>query len=904
MIGIKRWLVALITLGILLECVMIPICGKQTEAYLSEIIWENRQKNTLKPGSDFTYIIPVVMEGLYDIEVEYQTMAGHNITPQALITLAGSTTIVENKSIDFSRIWMFNDGAVKNGRFEQDKQGNELIPSYREIEIWQKIVLPLIDGGVPLKEGEYRLSFAMQREVMQIRSVTLLPAELIKSYEAYKTAFDASGVTDATINTIRQEAEMLSQKSHLEIAVNYDRSSPAISPNDPKFIRYNLLGGSQFGTEGQWVNWTLNIPQSGYYEMDFIYRQNINNGLSVRRSLQIDGEVPFKECEVVEFPFSEELETKTLANEKGVPYRFYMKSGKHTVRMEVVLTGLKETLIELNAVIAQLNLLFNKIMVVVGETPDLYRDYDLDTNIVGLTSVLSQSAERLNVLVPKLGSKGGSNAATLSEAARTMLSMKNDPRKIPQRMDRFRAQINTLADLLGTIRTQPLELDYFVLRPPAQKVSKSKTSGWELFKYRMTGFLSSFFQDYNTIGGDSIGKPMNVWVTANDGSAGFGTGRDQAQIINRLVTDSFTSKTDIPVRVSLLDSGTLTSALVSGKGPDLALFVPKDTVVNLYYRKALTDLTQMSNFSEIKNRFYPSALISLQLGEKVYALPEVQTYAMMFYRSDIFKENSFTPPDTWTEFYTVLNRIQKKGMQVGVPESSQIYEMFLLQNNGSLYNKDISETRMTETASVNAFTSWTDLYTKFGLPISYDALNRFRTGQMPLLLASLPFYGQLMIGAPEISGQWKMAPLPSTVTTTGKNRQEVCAVSGAVVLKKSDKQEQAFRFLDWWTSNNTQEKFAFECESKLGISGRYFPANKAAFDTMAWTAEEVNVLKHQWEQVSDNPQSPATYFVNRNLSNAFRRVVYNLDTPRDVIYRYGQLINDELKRKRDELELQ
>lgn len=88
------------------------------------------------------------------------------------------------------------------------------------------------------------------------------------------------------------------------------------------------------------------------------------------------------------------------------------------------------------------------------------------------------------------------------------------------------------------------------------------------------------------------------------------------------------------------------------------------------------------------------------------------------------------------------------------------------------------------------------------------------------------------------------------------------------------------------------------------MSARYFPANKSVLSTLNWTADECSRLAAQWEQVSDNPQSPAAYYVTRNLSNAYRRVVYEYENPRDVIFRYGRMIDDELMRKRTELGLE
>ena len=71
--------------------------------------------------------------------------------------------------------------------------------------------------------------------------------------------------------------------------------------------------------------------------------------------------------------------------------------------------------------------------------------------------------------------------------------------------------------------------------------------------FRFLAFLSSFIQDYDTVGGGAAqGEPLRVWASTNDLiSSGYATGRDQAQILSRLITDSFTPSPGIPVTVSL-----------------------------------------------------------------------------------------------------------------------------------------------------------------------------------------------------------------------------------------------------------------------------------------------------------------------------------------------------------------
>ena len=852
---------------------------------------------------DFTVDRP----GYYVLVLEYLIKSEKGITAQTAVELYKNDRVVfSRESMDLPGIWV---NQREGDRFAQDNAGNELLPVQVLQYEWQTI--RLTPEALLLEEDRYTLRLSMLREDVEIRRIYVEPAAETESYSAYKTRNDRDGAADTTGQYILVEAELASGKSHQEILVSYDRLSPSISPSHPTNIRYNILGGAGFSSEGQWVEWTIPVQQTGYYALDFCYRQNLSNGLSTHRKLYLDGQELFEEASCLLFPNNETFEILTLSEQSGQPCLLYLTEGQHKLRMEVVLGDVRPRLEELSDIIRVLNGLYSKIMVIVGETPDAYRDYDLDVHIAGLQANLDSCSDRLQNMGNEMNeglAGSGSNTARLYEAARLIHSLSKEPRSIPQKLDSLRSKINALADLLGAMRAQPLELDYLVLRSPNEKTQTQAVGFWDYICFRAKAFMGSFFKDYTSITApDNAGKALNVWVSANDlATAGFATGRDQAQIIRQLVSDDFTLQTGVPVSLSLVNAAdTLLPAIVSGKGPDAALFVPKTVFVNLYFRNALVDLSKTPNFDTVQQRFYPSALISMRVGDSVFAWPEVQSYNMMFYRTDIFEENEWQVPSTWNEFYAVLSRLQKAGMQAGISESTKIYEMFLMQNGGQLYNETVSRVQMTSQESVDAFTSWTDLYVKYGIPKSFDMLNRFRTGQMPLVLAPSYFYGQLKVGAPEIENQWAMACIPGTLTQDGSiTRSESCDVSGAIILKSSNNMENALAFLEWWTSDQTQKRFAFESEARLGVSSRYFPANRSVLDTLAWTASEQRALAEQLIFVNDIPQSPITYYVTRNLTNSFRRVTYNYENPRDVIGRYGQMVNAELIRKRQELGLE
>lgn len=170
-------------------------------------------------------------------------------------------------------------------------------------------------------------------------------------------------------------------------------------------------------------------------------------------------------------------------------------------------------------------------------------------------------------------------------------------------------------------------------------------------------------------------------------------------------------------------------AVIAGKGPDAALFVPEQLVANLMVRGALADMREMDGFAEREKEFYPSAFVAYRFGDGIYAMPETQNYNMLFYRTDILQDEGLRPPSTWDDFYAVLQKLQQKQLQAGIPESQAVFEMLLMQNGGAVYNEALTATRLTEQAAVDAFTQWTEFYIKHSLPLTFDFFNRFRTGR-------------------------------------------------------------------------------------------------------------------------------------------------------------------------------
>ena len=66
---------------------------------------------------------------------------------------------------------------------------------------------------------------------------------------------------------------------------------------------------------------------------------------------------------------------------------------------------------------------------------------------------------------------------------------------------------------------------------------------------------------------------------------------------------------------------------------------------------------------------------------------------------------------------------------------------------------------------------------------------------------------------------------------------------------------------------------------------------------------QADSLSAQWEAVTDVPQIPGNYYITRNVSFAFRAVVYKNENERESLYKYNKEINKEIDRKRKEFNL-
>jgi ABC-type glycerol-3-phosphate transport system substrate-binding protein len=871
-------------------------------------------------GSTVTWKVDVPQAGFYNIYMEYLLPQSRGVAAERSVLINGELPFDDAGNMVFSRIW--TDGGEKR----VDNQGNEIRPTQVEIYDWQGAYCKDSMGYIAdpyefyFEQGENTVSFVAVNEPMVLRKIKLSAIKEIKSYAEYAASLPAVSPSSVglTLNEVI-EGEDSVRRSESSLYAKYDRSSATTSPYSVTKTILNYTGGDAWKSAGQWIEWDINVPETGYYHITVKGRQNYSRGSVSGRMLMIDGEVPFKEVKEIAFDYQNDWECKTLGNDDG-PFNFYLTAGKHTLRLEATLGEVGKVLEELEDCTFRLNKIYRTILVYTGATPDKYRDYKIQNVYPETILAMELEARRLYKAVDDMVAISGQKASQIATAQTLATQLErfvDKPEKITTEFTNFKDNITALGTSILELSEIRLDVDYIRVAGTDAKVKKDKSNFFKNTGHEIKSFVASFFVDYEAVGdvydenakGDD--KPLKVWVL---------TGRDQGTIMKALVDEEFTPQTGIKVNVQTVQAAAVLNAVMAGRGPDVLLSIGGDQPVNYALRGSAVDLTKFDGFEEVFSNFTPSSYAQYSLDGAVYGMPETQTFNVLFYRKDILEELELEVPNTWKELIEMFPTIQGNNMNIGMPSAAgtattgsggdlNLYFTMLYQYGGDLYNEKGTKTIVNDDAGVDAFADYVKFYNDYGCPTVYDFASRFRSGEMPIAVANYGMYNTLMVSAPEIRGLWDFTLVPGTEKTdeygkTWIDRSDCIVGSASMILPSDDKTEQrAWEFFKWWGSTNTQVKFGREMEALLGASARYATANKNAFAQLAWSQHAIEVLTDQWEQTVGIREVPGGYYTGRHLTNAVRKCINEKADPRETILDYSILINEELTKKRKEFGL-
>jgi ABC-type glycerol-3-phosphate transport system substrate-binding protein len=904
---------------------LIPVEGFSKAEGKNAAVLDNYEGTTGKSvltsdAGSIEWKFSVEQDGVYNIAMHYFTVKGRDSDIERELRIDGKIPFNEARSITFQRVWK-DDRA----QYERDQRDNDLVPMQVEVPMWQDVLLKDATGYYEepylfyFSKGEHTLSFTSVKEPLVIHSITLTNPQTTPSYETIASTYKQKGYQPAKQMMMKIQGEQALYKSSPTLLTYNDHSSPAVEPYHVSKLRNNAMGGWAWRLPGQWIEWELDIPEDGLYQIAVKNHQNYLRGMAAMRTLYIDGQLPFQEAQHVPFPYNSDWQMTVIGSDQENPYLFYLTKGKHKIRFEVTLGDLAPILNAVESSILDLNAMYRKIISFTGTVPDSFRDYQLEQRIPEMTEAFRKQSDLLKRIAKTLTGPSGKNddrTAMLNTLAYQLDDMADRPETVPSRVDQFKTNVGSLGAWLLSVNEQPLAVDYLIVSSPQAKLPHPEATGWEKMKSGTMSFFASFFENYDEFSSDDEGdKSVTVWITS---------ARDQAQTIKKLIDDNFTSKTGIPINIKLVSADILLPSTVAGQGPDVALQVGNELPVNYATRNAMQDLTAFPDFNEVKSRFSDSAMVPMAYSGGYYGLPETQTFPVMFYRKDILEDElHMKVPQTWDDVYEMLPYLQKNNLEFGLPQKTlntfgndsvttdiitmapnPALMMFLYQHDGQLYRNDGMESDLDSEAAIQQFKQWTDFYVNYKIPIAMDFANRFRTGEMPIGIVDYTMYNKLSVFAPEIKGLWEFAPVPGTKTADGTIRRDVGSGGSATVMfKKTKNKDAAWQFMKWWTSKETQIAFGRQMEIRMGSSARFPTANLEALSALPWPSKDFSILKEQMNWVKGNPEVPGGYLTGRNIDNAFRRVVVQGEDPRETMEYYVRYINEEITIKRKEFNL-
>ena len=343
------------------------------------------------------------------------------------------------------------------------------------------------------------------------------------------------------------------------------------------------------------------------------------------------------------------------------------------------------------------------------------------------------------------------------------------------------------------------------------------------------------------------------------------------------------------------------------------------TLVSNSFEGTIVNLEQSSAGNTVYN-FAPAAMNTLELLDKTYGIPMTMTFAMMFYRMDVLAELNKEVPESWDELLAILPDLQTNNMTIGVSYISAL-DFMMYQQGGNMwkYTNDLygeakydskyegSKIDLDSNIALAAFEFVCRLYTDYSLPVTYDASNRFRTGEMPIVIGDyISTYNTLVVFATEIGGLWEFSSLPGSENPNeadGFNYDSLAGVSATVIPNGCDNYQAAWEFVQWQTGTEAQATYGNKIVALIGPAAKYETANIHAIEDLSWTASEKAAIRDQMANLNAIVNYPGSYIYSRYMKFAFLDAYNDGANPTEAMLSYIPAINAEIARKREEFDL-
>ncbi|MDY0294207.1 MAG: extracellular solute-binding protein [Acholeplasmataceae bacterium] len=877
---------------------------------VDEVLDDTNTYYLFEESKEITIEIDVENRGLYHVSFDYLSEQNIHLPMTVEVRLNGSLTVpyYEASQITLNTLWKEIDEEIP-----VDRYGNDVSIAQEPYAIWQEVRLRdarrLYQDGLSfyLNEGINTMTFMMVEGQLKLREIKLFMQESLPSYDDYIDDYQKGVLNEV----LKIEAEESYYRNSSSIVRGISRD-PLIEPFSMTKLKLNVLGTESYDVPGDAVSWEVDVPTSGLYHIT-LKGQQLRQNATVYRTLYINGEIPFEEARHLGFTYSRDWQNMTLSTFDQEPLLIYLNPGDR-ITLEVDATLFSSVYEKLLMITQEMTALGLDITKLTRNNTDRGIDWDMIAYFPDLYEKLDQwmtDLEEVNDVMRSLYGfdRDAQTIRDIEASISKLKTLRGDINEIPRRLTLLStgssSAVQLISNQLDSLLKQPLIVDALYIHTEDQDLPQAKANIFQNLRVGVARFFLSFIDQSYAEKADE--DELEIWVNRS---------RQYVDLIQKVADDKFTEATGIKVKISLIsDDSKLLLANSADQQPDVAMGISAWIPNEYGMRGMLYDMSQSSDFSDVISVFNPEQLIPMTYSNQLFGLPETENFFVLFYRRDILEQLSLTVPNTWDDVLGMLPVLRRYGMSFYVPlsnssalKSFDATAPFIHQFGGSIYASDGLSSGLDQDETIEAITFMTDLYREYAMPYQVPSFfNSFRYASIPIGIGDFGMYLQLMNAASDIRGLWEIALVPgiehevynpsSGMTETVINRSMGGAQQASIIFEKSEKKEEAWAFLSWWMSTETQSYFADTLINTLGTRYLWNSANLEAFANLRWNEEHKAIILEQWTHLKEVPKIPGSYIIERELSNTWTSVVYEDANLRSSVSDAIIKINKEVERK-------
>lgn len=845
----------------------------------------------LSPGSTLWTDVSVEQAGWYQIALDYNLPQSSLDEVSLSLKINGKSPFYECRNIPLYAAWEDSPG-----EYPLDSFGNELVKTPRRVYRWLSVLLNSrsyeLSRGLlfPFEAGSNRIEITISSQPVVIGAITVQAPAEPPAYRDYRAALPTlSSPPEKCLVTV--EGESYSEKNHSYIRAQTS-SNPNLFPYETGCMKVNALSEEGWYWPGEGVTYTFAVPEDGDYRIAVKSLQP-GKDFPVFKNILIDGETPFAGLDSYAFDYTGGSEYKNhYLMADGEPALFRLSGGEHTITLTSTAQKSYEYYERLTAVMKDMSDVALDIRMVSGGSVDEYRDWDIEEYLPNLSERIEAQADELQSVYEALGGFTDKEPAVLSPlrvAATRLRHFAQEPDELVNSLGIYAegtgSYAGSIATYLSEMLCQNMSIDRIYVLTPDQEAPAAMLGFFPSVSAAARNFLYSFKSNANYSQQQSQEGVLNVWMGRNIG---------YVQQMRLFIDQDFTPSTGIPVQISAMpDESKLLLAVSSGLGPDVVLSGSNYRPFDFALRGALLDLRQFDDFGEVIQAFNSETLVPFCINDSCYGLPETLSFQLMFYRKDVMEKLGLKVPETWDDVISILPTLERYGMDFGTQLASAgaskhfgVTIPFIQQFEGRVYADDGSAVALGDHNTIRAFELMCDLYTKYSLPQTVASFYAsFRYGTMPIGMSDANTYILLREAAPELSELWSVAPCVGVRNAEGEVlRYQMASATSCFISSDTGMPDEAWTFLKWWMSDETQTRFGQEVRLTYGPDFVWNSANMRAFGAGAGYDEHtLSVIREQFRYIKEIPRNPAYFSVERELSNAWNKVVLQGESVRTAI---------------------